>query len=103
LLGSPCVGGYYADEISIVDEFDAGDFLCGRAVDGVERSVESGGAEDLAKHHSGESDIGWVLMLSGYKLSAVGLGDSGAGDLPVLCGDKRHGGGDSGDELFPLR
>ena len=63
MIGGPRIGGDDADEIAVVDDFDAG-YLFG--VGGVERfegSVESLWAQNLAEHHAGEVDVRRVLML----------------------------------------
>ena len=74
-LGGPGVGGDDTDEVAVADEFDAGHLLRGGGVDGVERSVVAGGAENFAEHHAGKRDVGGILMLSGHEVAAIGLGN----------------------------
>ena len=86
LLCGPGVGRDHADEVTVADELDAGHLLGGRSIERGERGVVTSGTQDFAEHHAGQNDVRWVLVLSGYEIPAVGLGNGRSGDLPVLAG-----------------
>jgi hypothetical protein len=56
-LGSEGIGRNDADEVTVVDELDAGEFFRGAGVERNKRGVVAGGAQDRAEEHVFADDV----------------------------------------------